>query len=177
MMDEIKANVKDWTNEKEVSDYIYKIAKGGAFDRTGLVYGMGHAVYTVSDPRQILLRDKAEKLAAEKGCMDEYGLYRTVEKCAPEIIMTLHESKKGICPNVDFYSGFVYGMLNIPRELYTPLFAISRIAGWSAHRIEEIVAGGRIYRPAFKNVCEERPFVPIEERVAKRTRRARTGKA
>jgi Citrate synthase len=177
MMDEIKANVKDWTNEKEVSDYIYKIAKGGAFDRTGLVYGMGHAVYTVSDPRQILLRDKAEKLAAEKGCMDEYGLYRTVEKCAPEIIMTLHESKKGICPNVDFYSGFVYGMLNIPRELYTPLFAISRIAGWSAHRIEEIVAGGRIYRPAFKNVCEERPFVPIEERIAKRTRRARTGKA
>lgn len=177
MMDEIKANVKDWTNEKEVSDYIYKIAKGGAFDRTGLVYGMGHAVYTVSDPRQILLRDKAEKLAAEKGCMDEYGLYRTVEKCAPEIIMTFHESKKGICPNVDFYSGFVYGMLNIPRELYTPLFAISRIAGWSAHRIEEIVAGGRIYRPAFKNVCEERPFVPIEERIAKRTRRARTGKA
>ena len=177
MMDEIKANVKDWTNEKEVSDYIYKIAKGGAFDRTGLVYGMGHAVYTISDPRQILLRDKAEKLAAEKGCMDEYGLYRTVEKCAPEIIMTLHESKKGICPNVDFYSGFVYGMLNIPRELYTPLFAISRIAGWSAHRIEEIVAGGRIYRPAFKNVCEERPFVPIEERLAKRTRRARTGKA
>ena len=177
MMDEIKANVKDWTNEKEVSDYIYKIAKGGAFDRTGLVYGMGHAVYTVSDPRQILLRDKAEKLAAEKGCMDEYGLYRTVEKLAPEIIMTLHESKKGICPNVDFYSGFVYGMLNIPRELYTPLFAISRIAGWSAHRIEEIVAGGRIYRPAFKNVCEERPFVPIEERIAKRTRRARTGKA
>ena len=177
MMDEIKANVKDWTNEKEVSDYIYKIAKGGAFDGTGLVYGMGHAVYTVSDPRQILLRDKAEKLAAEKGCMDEYGLYRTVEKCAPEIIMTLHESKKGICPNVDFYSGFVYGMLNIPRELYTPLFAISRIAGWSAHRIEEIVAGGRIYRPAFKNVCEERPFVPIEERIAKRTRRARTGKA
>ena len=170
MMDEIKANVKNWNNEKEVRDYLYKIAKGKAFDGTGLIYGMGHAVYTVCDPRAILLRDKAEKLAEEKGLLDEFNLYRIVEDCAPEILVTVHESAKGICPNVDFYSGFVYSMLNIPRELFTPLFAISRIAGWSAHRIEEIVAGGRIYRPAFKNVCEERTYIPIEKRKKKRFR-------
>lgn len=170
MMDEIKANVKNWNNEKEVRDYLYKIAKGKAFDGTGLIYGMGHAVYTISDPREILLRDKAEKLAEEKGLLDEFNLYRIVEDCAPEILVTVHESAKGICPNVDFYSGFVYSMLNIPRELFTPLFAISRIAGWSAHRIEEIVAGGRIYRPAFKNVCEERTYIPIEKRKKKRFR-------
>lgn len=168
MMDEIKANVKDWGNEKDVRNYIQKIAARQAFDRTGLVYGMGHAVYTISDPRALLLRDKAKLLAEEKGLQDEYNLYRLVEDAAPEILMNIHTSGKKICPNVDFYSGFIYTMLGIPRELFTPIFAISRIAGWSAHRIEEIVAGGRIYRPAYKNVSTERTYVPIESRGRKR---------
>lgn len=164
MMDEIKANVKDWADEKEVRGYLYKIAKKEAFDYSGKIYGMGHAVYTISDPRALLLREKARKLAEEKNCMEEYNLYRMVEEIAPEIIMEVHHSDKQICANVDLYSGFVYTMLNIPRELYTPIFAISRIAGWSAHRIEELVAGGRIYRPAYKNVCEERKYVPLDKR-------------
>lgn len=164
MMDEIKANVKDWSSDKEVRDYLYKIAKKEAFDHTGKIYGMGHAVYTISDPRALLLREKARALALEKGCIEEYNLYRMVEEMAPQIIMEVHHSDKQICANVDLYSGFVYTMLNIPRELYTPIFAISRIAGWSAHRIEEIVAGGRIYRPAYKNVCDPRKYVPIDKR-------------
>lgn len=164
MMDEIKANVKDWSNENEIRDYLYKIARKQAFDGTGLIYGMGHAVYTISDPRALLLRDKARTLAEEKGFLEEYNLYRIIERLAPEILMDVHHSTKRICANVDLYSGFVYSMLNIPRELFTPLFAISRIAGWSAHRIEELVAGGRIYRPAYKNVCEERNYIPIDER-------------
>ena len=141
MMDEIKKNVKDWSSEKEIRDYLYKIAKKQAFDKTGLIYGMGHAVYTISDPRALLLREKAKQLAEEKGCLEEFNLYRTIEQVAPEILMEVHHSDKRICANVDLYSGFVYSMLNIPRELFTPIFAISRIAGWSAHRIEEIVAG------------------------------------
>ena len=164
MMDEIKKNVKDWSSEKEIRDYLYKIAKKQAFDNTGLIYGMGHAVYTISDPRALLLREKAKQLAEEKGCLEEFNLYRTIEQVAPEILMEVHHSDKRICANVDLYSGFVYSMLNIPRELFTPIFAISRIAGWSAHRIEEIVAGGRIYRPAYKNVCEERKYIPIDDR-------------
>src|SRR5574344_207277 len=164
MMDDIKANVKDWTSEKEVSDYLRKIAGGEAFDHTGLIYGLGHAVYTISDPRAILLRDKAENLAKEKGLEEEFNLYKIIERIAPDILYETHGEGKKICANVDFYSGFVYSMLNIPRELFTPIFAIARIAGWSAHRIEEIVAGGRIYRPAYKNVCDERDYVPIEKR-------------
>lgn len=164
MMDDIKANVKDWSNEKEVSDYIRKIATKDAFDHSGLVYGMGHAVYTISDPRAILLKEKAKELAKEKNCMAEFNLYETIEKVAPSIIQEVHQSDKKVCMNVDFYSGFVYTMLNIPRELFTPLFAISRISGWCAHRIEEVVTGGRIYRPAYKNVSTERKYIPIKER-------------
>ncbi|MCR5494337.1 MAG: citrate/2-methylcitrate synthase [Treponema sp.] len=164
MMDEIKANVKDWSSDSEVREYLYKIARKEAFDHSGKIYGMGHAVYTVSDPRALLLREKARNLAAEKGCLEEYNLYRMIEEIAPKVVMDVHHSDKQICANVDLYSGFVYTMLNIPRELFTPLFAISRIAGWSAHRIEELVAGGRIYRPAYKNVCERRDYVPIDKR-------------
>ena len=164
MMDDIKENVKDWNNENEVAQYIRKIATKQAFDKTGLVYGMGHAVYTISDPREVLLKEKAKKLAEEKGCLEEFELYSTIEKVAPAIIQEVHNSDKKVCSNVDFYSGFVYTMLNIPRELFTPLFAISRIAGWSAHRIEEVVSGGRIYRPAYKNVSEEREYIPITSR-------------
>lgn len=164
MMDELKANVKDWSSEKEVSDYLYKIARKDAYDKSGLIYGMGHAIYTISDPREILLKAKAKELAKEKGCMEEFELYNMIERLAPSIIQEVHNSNKKVCANVDFYSGFVYTMLNIPRELFTPIFAISRIAGWSAHRIEEIVSGGRIYRPAYKNVSPERDFVPLANR-------------
>ena len=164
MMDDIKANIKDWSSEKEVSEYIRKIATKQAFDRSGLVYGMGHAVYTINDPREVLLKAKAKELAKEKGCLEEFELYDMIERITPGIIQEVHNSDKKICANVDLYSGFVYSMLNIPRELFTPIFAISRIAGWSAHRIEEIVSGGRIYRPAYKNVMSERPFVPFTER-------------
>ena len=165
MMDDIKSHVQDWSNEQEIKEYLRKIARKEAFDHTGLIYGQGHAVYTISDPRASLLREKAAELAREKGCEEEFNLYRSIEKLAPEVIYELHGDSKKICINVDFYSGFVYTMLNIPRELFTPLFAIARIAGWSAHRIEEIVAGGRIYRPAYKNVSEEREYIPMENRV------------
>ena len=164
MMDDIKANVKDWSNETEIKEYLRKIVRKEAFDRTGLIYGQGHAVYTVSDPRAILLRDKAAELAKEKNMMEEYGLYRSIERLAPEVFAEEKSSDKQSCTNVDFYSGFVYTMLNIPRELFTPIFAMSRIAGWAAHRIEEIIAGGRIYRPAYKNVLSQRTFIPMEDR-------------
>ena len=166
MMDEIKANVKNWTSEKEVRNYLMKIARKEAGDRSGLIYGMGHAIYTISDPREVLLKAKAKKLAKEKGegFLEELALYELIEKLSPAIIQEVHNSDKKICANVDMYSGLVYSMLNIPRELFTPIFAISRIAGWSAHRIEEIVSGGRIYRPAYKNVSKERDYVPILER-------------
>ena len=166
MMDEIKANVKDWSNEKEVRDYLTKISKKEAFDHTGKIYGMGHAIYTISDPREVLLKAKARELAKAKGCMEEFEFYDLIERLSPEVIQSthIHATEKNICANVDFYSGFVYSMLNIPRELFTPIFAISRIAGWSAHRIEEIVSGGRIYRPAYKNISKERDFIPLLER-------------
>ena len=166
MMDDIKANVKDWTSEKEVGNYLKKIATKEAGDRSGLIYGMGHAIYTINDPREVLLKAKAKKLAKEKGegFLEELALYELIEKLSPAIIQEVHNSDKKICANVDMYSGLVYSMLNIPRELFTPIFAISRIAGWSAHRIEEIVSGGRIYRPAYKNVSKERDYVPIQER-------------
>ena len=164
MMDDIKENVHDWASESEVRAYLQKIATKQAFDKTGLIYGMGHAVYTINDPRASILRDHAESLAREKGLLEEFNLYKLIERLAPEVLYELHGDGKRICANVDLYSGFVYSMLKIPRELFTPLFAVSRIAGWCAHRIEEIVAGGRIYRPAYKNVCEEYEYVPIEAR-------------
>lgn len=164
MMDNIKENVKDWGNEEEIKAYLRKIVRKEANDRSGLIYGQGHAVYTISDPRAILLREKAGELAKEKGFMDEYNFYRTIDRLAPLVIQEEKNSDKKICTNVDFYSGFVYSMLNIPRELYTPIFAISRIAGWAAHRMEEVISGGRIYRPAYKNVLASKEFIPMEDR-------------
>lgn len=164
MMDEIKKNVKDWSSDKQIRDYLTKIATRQAFDKTGLIYGMGHAIYTVSDPRATLLNELAEKLAKEKGCLDEFKLYKKIEKIGPEVLYSIHGQGKQICANVDFFSGFVYTMLGIPRELFTPLFAISRIAGWSAHRIEEVSAGGRIYRPAYKNICPVHDYIPMDKR-------------
>ncbi len=164
MMDDIKEHVRDWSNEEEVRKYLQKIVNKEAFNHTGLIYGLGHAVYTINDPRASLLRDKAAHLAEAKGLSEEFNLYRTIERIGPEVLYEKIGDKKKICANVDLYSGFVYSMLNIPRELFTPLFAVSRIAGWSAHRIEEIVAGGRIYRPAYQSICQERQYVPIEHR-------------
>lgn len=164
MMDDIKSHVKDWSSEAEVKEYLRKIMRKEAYDKSGLIYGQGHAVYTISDPRTILLRNKAALLAKEKNMMDEFNLYVLIEKLAPVVFAEEKGDSKQICTNVDFYSGFVYTMLGIPRDLFTPIFAVSRIAGWSAHRIEEIAAGGRIYRPAYKNILEPRQFVPIEKR-------------
>ena len=164
MMDDIEAHVKDWADDDEIETYLKKIATKQAFDKTGLIYGIGHAVYTLNDPRAVLLNELAEKLAREKSRLKEFRLYKKIEKLAPKVLYELHGKKKILCANVDFFSGFVYSMLDIPRELYTPLFAISRIAGWGAHRIEEVVAGGRIYRPAYKNVCAERAYIPLDKR-------------
>ncbi len=164
MMDDIKANVHDWSSEKEVGAYLRKILRKEAFDRSGLVYGQGHAVYTISDPRATLLREKARKLGEVKKCSEEFELYCLIEKIFPDIFKEEKGGDKSICTNVDFYSGFVYSMLGIPRELYTPIFAVSRIAGWAAHRLEEIVSGGRIYRPAFKQVGDLREYVPLDKR-------------
>ncbi len=164
MIEEIKSNVKDWDNDEEISAYLAKIMRKEAFDKTGLIYGIGHAVYTVSDPRTILLKQKAENIAKEKGLENEYRLYTHIERLAPEVFHKEKQNDKVMCANVDFYSGFVYKSLNIPVELFTPIFAISRMAGWCAHRIEELVNGGRIIRPAYKNVQHKKKFVPMDER-------------
>ncbi len=164
MMADIKEHVKDWKDEEEVAHYVEKILRKEAHDRTGLVYGMGHAVYTKSDPRALILRDKAGELAKVKGRWDEYQLYRNVEKVTPGLFQKVKKSNKVISANVDFYSGFVYDMLGFPREIYTPLFAMARVVGWSAHRIEELINGRRIIRPAYKSVAEPQKYIPLDER-------------
>jgi citrate synthase len=164
MMEDIKAHVKNWRDEKEVKRYLARIIKGEGGDRSGLIYGVGHAVYTLSDPRAILLKEQAALLAEEKARKDEFELYSSVEALAPEVFKEETGSDKAISANVDLYSGFVYSLLNIPLDLYTPIFAIARIAGWSAHRLEEIISGGRIIRPAYKNVSSRRDYVPLDQR-------------
>jgi len=164
MFEEIKKEVSDWDDEDEVSCYIDKILAKEAFDRSGLVYGMGHAVYSLSDPRAVLLKEYVRKLAAEKGFDAEFKLYDTVERRSADIISHKRKIYKGVSANVDFYSGFLYNMLGIPTELFTPMFAIARIAGWSIHRMEELVSGGRIIRPAYKNLARRTTYVPIDQR-------------
>jgi citrate synthase len=165
MMEDIKQNIRYWDDEGEVADYLVKILKGEAFDHSGLIYGQGHAVYTKSDPRAILLRNKAADLVNEKHLSDEFNLYRLVERLMPEVFRRVKpDAKKNLCTNVDFYSGFVYKMLGIPEELYTPLFATSRVAGWCAHRLEEIVAGRKIIRPAYKCVQEPADYIKLDKR-------------
>ncbi|MGN0324507.1 MAG: citrate/2-methylcitrate synthase [Oliverpabstia sp.] len=164
MFDDIKAHINDWTNEEEVSAYLDKILNKQAFDRTGLIYGMGHAVYTLSDPREVILKKYAKELAEEKGLMEEFALYDMVERLAGQQIMEHRKLFKNVCANVDFYSGFVYSMLGIPQELFTPLFAIARMSGWSAHRLEELVNAGKIIRPAYKYVGKHLEFTEMEER-------------
>ncbi|GHV92962.1 citrate synthase [Spirochaetia bacterium] len=164
MMEDIKKNVKRWESEEEVAAYLAAILRGEAYDGFGLIYGQGHAVYTRSDPRAILLRNKASLLAAEKGLAEEFNLYRLIEDLTPGVFRKVKGSDKVICANVDFYSGFVYTMLGIPHELFTPLFAVSRVAGWCAHRMEEIISGGRIIRPAYKCVQPRLEYTPMEKR-------------
>lgn len=164
MMDNIKANIKDWTNEEEVKEYIKKILLKQVYDKSGLVYGMGHAVYTLSDPRAILLKKKAEEMALKRNMMEEYQLYTLIEKVTPALFAEIKNSDKKISANVDFYSGFVYSMLGIDVELYTPLFAASRVTGWCAHRLEELMSGGRIIRPAYKSVSIPKDYVPLDKR-------------
>lgn len=164
MFKDIKANVSDWNNDEEISAYLLKILNREAFDNSGLIYGMGHAVYSLSDPRAEVFKGFVEKLAKAKGLDAEYDLYANVERLAPEVIAQKRKIYKGVSANVDFYSGFVYDMLGIPEELYTPIFAVARIAGWSAHRLEEIINSGKIIRPAYMNVQERRDYVKFEDR-------------
>jgi len=164
MLEDIKTSVKDWTDEDEISRYLGGLLAKERFDRQGLIYGMGHPVYSISDPRALILKHYAGLLASDKGFREEFELYERVERLAPQIITQNRTMQKGVSVNVDFYSGFVYEMLQIPRELFTPLFAIARVVGWCAHRIEEIASGGKIIRPAYKAVGSRRSYVPIEQR-------------
>ncbi|MDD6214999.1 MAG: citrate/2-methylcitrate synthase [Firmicutes bacterium] len=162
MFSEIKENVKDWEDEDEIRAYLEKILNKEAFDHSGLIYGIGHAVYSLSDPRTTILKHFVGNLAKEKGMEKELALYQLVEKIAPELLR--EKRNRPVSANVDFYSGFVYSMLGLPLELYTPIFAIARIAGWSAHRIEELMNSSKIVRPAYKNVAKHTPYVPLDAR-------------
>jgi citrate synthase len=164
MMEDIKANVSDWSDREEVQAYLERILRKEAHDGSGLIYGMGHAVYTVSDPRAVLLKQKAAELAAEKNRAEEFHLYEIIEEATPDAFRAVKGYDRVIAPNVDFFSGFVYSMLNIAHELYTPIFAMARVAGWSAHLLEEFVSGGRIIRPAYKCVMPRRSYVSLAER-------------
>ena len=164
MFEDMKNTLPDWHDEEQISEYLRALLNKEAFDKQGLIYGMGHAVYSLSDPRANVFRHFVESLASEKHREDEYALYAAVERLAPKIIAEERRIYKGVAANIDFYSGFVYSMLDLPLELYTPIFAISRIAGWSAHRIEELINAGKIIRPAYKNVGERHEYVPLAER-------------
>lgn len=164
MFEDMKRNLSDWNDEASVIKYLEDLLNKKAFDNAGLIYGMGHAVYSLSDPRANIFKQFVKNLSEEKGLTEEYNLYSLVEKLAPQVIAKERKIYKGVSANIDFYSGFVYSMLNLPLELYTPIFAMSRIAGWSAHRIEELVNVGKIIRPSYKNVAERRAYVPIAKR-------------
>jgi citrate synthase len=164
MFEDIKQHVHNWGSDEAIRAYLTKIINKEAFDGTGLIYGMGHAVYTLSDPRAVILKEYAKSLSIEKGRYDEFELYESVEHIASELLTSRKNLHKPICCNVDFYSGFVYSMLGIPKQMFTPIFAISRIAGWSAHRIEELVNAGKIIRPAYMYVGHHRPYVDLKDR-------------
>ena len=163
-MEEIKANVKNWTSTDQVARYLERIADRKAGDRTGLIYGLGHAVYTISDPRAEMLKQKAESLAKEKWRLDDMRLFETVEKVGPDIVKSRHPRAEDICANVDLYSGLVYDMLGIPKDLYTPLFAVARCVSWCAHRMEELINQGPIIRPAYKPLFHPKKYVPLKDR-------------
>ncbi|MBO7451125.1 MAG: citrate/2-methylcitrate synthase [Clostridiales bacterium] len=164
MLNDIKKNVSDWNDDQEIEAYLQKILHKEAFDGAGVIYGLGHAVYSISDPRAQIFKGYVEKLSIEKGKTKEFKLYSKIEEIAAQLIAKERRIYKGVSANIDFYSGFVYGMLNLPTELYTPLFATARITGWSAHRIEELTNAGKIIRPAYMCVQDHREFVPITQR-------------
>ncbi|MCD7775416.1 MAG: citrate/2-methylcitrate synthase [Clostridiales bacterium] len=164
MFMDMKSHIEDWDDDEEIMAYLMKLLNKETFDRSGLIYGIGHAVYSLSDPRAEIFKGFVERLAAAKGLSDEYRLYANVERLAPEAIAKKRRIYKGVSANVDFYSGFVYDMLGIPEELYTPIFADARIVGWSAHRLEEIINSGKIIRPAYKNVQAVREYIPLDKR-------------
>ena len=164
MFEDMKQSVADWEDEDQVRAYLRSLLHKEAFDKAGLIYGMGHAVYSISDPRAKVLKGFVKKLSQEKGREKEFALYDTVERLAPQLIADERKIYKGVSANVDFYSGFVYDMLGLPTELYTPIFAVARMAGWGAHRLEELVNASKVIRPAYKNVAKRKPFVPMEQR-------------
>lgn len=164
MFEDMKKHVKDWKDEEEVREYLVALLEKRAFDQKGLIYGMGHAIYSVSDPRAEIFKGFVEQLAAEKGCEEEYALYAMVERLAPQVIEERRRMYKGVNANVDFYSGLVYSMLGLPKELYTPIFAAARIVGWSAHRLEELKNVDKIIRPAYMPLCPHREYVNMEDR-------------
>ena len=164
MFKDMKENVHDWEDEEEIAMYLNALLNMEAFDKSGLIYGIGHAIYSVSDPRAKVFKGFVKKLSEEKGLTKEYNLYETVERLAPKVIAKNRKTYKGVSANIDFYSGFVYSMLGLPEELYTPIFAMARIVGWSAHRIEELINADKIIRPAYMNVLERRPYVEIDKR-------------
>lgn len=165
MFADIKKHVKDWSDEREIRAYLTKILDKQAFDGSGLIYGLGHAVYQISDPRADIFKSYVEKLSAEKHMEEEFGLYKAVEKIGAELLTERRKTDKGVCANVDFYSGFFYQMLGLPQELFTPMFATARIAGWSAHRLEELISsGGKIMRPAYLYVGDHKDYIPFKDR-------------
>jgi len=164
MFDDLMEHVDNWEDEEEVSSYLKKLLNKEAFDNSGLIYGVGHAIYSKSDPRAVVFKQFVEDLSKEKGLEKEFELYSLVERLAPEVITEQRPIYKGVSINVDFYSGFVYKMLDLPVELYTPIFAIARIVGWSAHRVEELANNGKIIRPAYKPIEPEQDYVSIDER-------------
>ena len=164
MFEEIKKNVHDWEDDDEITAYLEKILRKEAGDGTGLIYGMGHAIYTKSDPRALILKHSAKNLAEKTGYLKELELLESIERLTPDIFARVTGSDKAMCANVDFYSGLVYTMLNIPQELFTPLFAIARVTGWCAHRIEEVMTSNRIIRPAYKSLTHSRAYVPMAKR-------------
>jgi len=164
MFDDLKNKVKNWNDEKAIEQYLSDCLDKKGFDKSGLIYGMGHAVYSLSDPRATLFKQYVERLSKDKGMEEEFALYSTVERLAPHIIGEKKKMYKGVSANVDFYSGLVYKMLGLPEELFTPIFAIARISGWCAHRIEELIGGGKIMRPAYKNVTKHREYTTLDKR-------------
>lgn len=164
MFEDMKREVKDWNSEQEVGDYLHRLLNKQAFDHAGLIYGMGHAVYSLSDPRANIFKKFVKRLSEEKGLSKEYELYAMVERLAPEVIGNERKTYKGVSANIDFYSGFVYHMLGLPTELFTPVFAMARIAGWSAHLMEERINEGKIIRPAYMSVSKRRDYIPLEKR-------------
>lgn len=165
MIEDIKANVADTKDEKQIFDYLEKIIRKEAGDGSGLVYGMGHAVYTLSDPRAVILKRKAKDFAYKNGFEDDFELINTIERLTPEVFRKVKGKNKVMCANVDLYSGLIYNMLGIPQDLFTPLFATARVAGWSAHRLEELLTGGKIIRPAYKNIALPKKYVVMDERI------------